>query len=178
VTKPCFETRVAILKAKSQIRGLELPDDVMSYIATKIDSNARELEGAINALQSRAAFENRAITLELAEEAMGEPKLETARAQITLQNVIDSVTSFYNVRLSDLQSKRRHKSITLPRQVCMWLARRRTRFSLQEIGGYFGGRDHTTVMHSIAMVEERMAADSTFAQEIQAIEASLEEGRQ
>lgn len=175
VTKPCFETRVAIVKSKSQLRGVELPEDVVSYIATKIESNARELEGAINAIQSRAAFENRPITLELAEEALGEPKLQAARTQFTLQNVIDAVTSFYNVRLSDLQSKRRHKSITLPRQVCMWLARKRTRFSLQEIGGYFGGRDHTTVMHSIAMVEQRLQQDPSFAQEIKAIESQLEE---
>jgi chromosomal replication initiator protein len=166
VSKPHYETRVAILRAKAQLRGIEVPDDVISYLATKIDSNARELEGSMTTLQAYAALQNRAIDLKLAQQALGEPAGEARTSQVTLQQIIDAVTAHYNVRLSDLQSRRRHKSVTEPRQVCMYLARKRTRFSLEEIGGYFGGRDHTTVMHSIRTVDDRIEADKPFAREI------------
>ncbi len=174
VARPPFETRVAIIKAKIKLRGLMLGDDVISYIATKYESNARELEGAITTIQGHAALQNRAIDIGLAQEALGDPAHESRSSQVTLQNIIEVVTDFYNVRLNDLQSKRRHKSITEPRQVCMWLARKRTRFSLQEIGGYFGGRDHTTVMHSIKTVEARCQSDPGHARQIQQLEQRID----
>jgi chromosomal replication initiator protein len=167
ITRPDYETRVAIVRAKAKIRSLQLPDDVVSYIATKIDSNARELEGAITTLQGHAVLQNQPISLALAQRSLGDAVTAGVNQQVTLQNIIDAVTEYYNVKLSDLQSKRRHKSITEPRQVCMWLARRRTRFSLEEVGGYFGGRDHTTVMHAIKTVDERMGQDDTFARQIE-----------
>jgi chromosomal replication initiator protein len=173
VSKPCYETRVAIIRAKTRIRGLEMPDDVISYIATRIDSNARELEGAITTIQGYSALENKPIDMTLAQLALGEISQHHSGSQITLQNIINAVTAFYNVKLSDLQSKRRHKSITGPRQVCMWLARRRTRFSLEEIGGYFGGRDHTTVMHSIKTVDERRSADPNFLSQLERIDEQI-----
>ncbi|MCX5662526.1 MAG: chromosomal replication initiator protein DnaA [Planctomycetota bacterium] len=169
VSKPCYETRVAILKAKARIRGLAIPEDVVAYIAGKIDSNARELEGSINTIQGHAVLQNRPIDLALAQTALGDSNHQSSGSQVTLQNIINVVTAFYNVKLSDLQSKRRHKSITGPRQVCMWLARKRTRFSLEEIGAYFGGRDHTTVMHSIRTVDERSGADPSFAAQLEKI---------
>ena len=92
---------------------------------------------------------------------------------VSIQAIIDQVTRFYNVRLADLQSKRRHKSVTLPRQVCMYLARQKTRLSLMEIGGYFGGRDHTTVMHSIKAIEELRTTDVKFADHLSRIEMAL-----
>ena len=85
------------------------------------------------------------------------------------------MTAFYDVKLTDLLSKRRHKSIALPRQVCMWLARRHTRFSLEEIGGYFGGRDHTTVMHAIRTIDARRKTDDRFSDEVERIELDLTE---
>jgi chromosomal replication initiator protein len=163
ITRPCYETRVAIMKAKAKIRGLDLPDDVMAYIASKIDSNARELEGAITTVQGHAALQNKPIDLAIAQQALGEPAFDSHNGQVTLQQVIAVVTAFYNVKMNELQSKHRQKSITLPRQVCMWLARKRTRFSLQEIGGYFGGRDHTTVMHALEIVQHRIETDVAFA---------------
>ena len=166
ITRPDYETRVAIVRAKAKLRTLQMPDDVVSYIATRIESNARELEGAITTVQGHAVLQNHPITLELAQRALGDPVGSTAAGQITLQQIIDAVTIYYSVKLSDLQSKRRHKSITEPRQVCMWLARKRTRFSLEEIGGYFGGRDHTTVMHAIKTVNERMDVDPTFGRQV------------
>ena len=177
VTPPCYETRVAIVRAKAKLRAMEAPDEVISYIATKIDSNARELEGAITTVQGHAALQNQPITVELARNALGDPAFESRPNQVTLQHIIESVTAFFNVRLSDLQSKRRHKSITGPRQICMWLARKQTRFSLEEIGGYFGGRDHTTVIHSIRMVDQYLKSDSTFVGQIEQIEEHINQHR-
>ncbi|QDU31973.1 Chromosomal replication initiator protein DnaA [Poriferisphaera corsica] len=175
VTKPGFETRVAILKAKARLRGIELPEDVINYIASKIDSNARELEGAFTTVQGHAALQDQPITLKLAQTALGDTLAASGPKsnQVTLQNIIDVVTEFYNVRLSDLQSRRRHKSVTEPRQVCMFLARKRTRFSLEEIGGYFGGRDHTTVMHSIRTIDDRMKKDENFGIQVNQLDAQI-----
>jgi chromosomal replication initiator protein len=163
VSKPSFETRTAILKAKARLRGLVVPEEVINYIATQLDTNARELEGAITTIQGHAALQERTIDLQLTKEALGQPQEAPYVCRVTLQDIIDVVTSHYSVRLSDLQSRRRQKSITEPRQLCMWLARKRTEFSLEEIGGHFGGRDHTTVMHSIRTIEERIQQDSRFA---------------
>lgn len=173
VAKPVFETRIAIVRAKAALRGLKLPDDVVSYIATRIDSNARELEGAITTLQGHTALRNCPIDLALAQEVMGEHTGGNQSTQISLQQVINAVTGYYNVRLNDLQSKRRHKSITWPRQVCMWLARRHTRFSLEEIGGYFGGRDHTTVMYAIRTVEQHLKEVPDFSKQIEQLEQRI-----
>ncbi len=174
VTKPSYETKLAILRSKSRLREILVPDQVIEYIASRIDTNARELEGALTTIQGHAQLQNLPMTLELAKEALGETSNgKVGSAQMTLQQIIDAVTSYYNVKLSDLQSKRRHKSITGPRQVCMWLARKWTRFSLEEIGGYFGGRDHTTVMHSIRIIDQRMGQDVNYANEIRRIDESI-----
>lgn len=174
VSKPDFETRVAILRAKAKVRGIELPPEVIEYVANKIDSNARELEGALTTIQGHGSLQNKPIDMALAQQALGESILHPIGSQVTLQSIINAVTTFFNVKLSDLQSKRRHKSVTGPRQICMWFARKRTRFSLEEIGGYFGGRDHTTVMHSIRIVDERHAADPNFAAQIAKLEQTID----
>ncbi|WP_432798474.1 chromosomal replication initiator protein DnaA [Poriferisphaera sp. WC338] len=175
VSKPGYETRVAILKAKAKLRGIQMPEEVTNYIASKIDSNARELEGAFTTVQGHAALQEKNIDLPLAQAALGDqPGGGGAKSnQVTLQNIIDVVTEYYNVRLSDLQSRRRHKSVTEPRQVCMFLARKRTRFSLEEIGGYFGGRDHTTVMHSIRTIDDRMKKDEMFGVQVNQLDAQI-----
>ena len=172
VDPPCFETRAAILKAKAQMRGMEVPADVIDYIAQRIDTNARDLEGAVLKLQGNAAIDKRPIDMDLARKALGEAAAPRTN-QVTLQHIIDAVTVFYNVKLSDLQSRRRHKSVTEPRQVCMWLARKHTRFSLEEIGGYFGGRDHTTVMHSIKTVKQRGENDPQYASQVRQLDDQI-----
>lgn len=176
VSKPGYETRVAIVKAKAKLRGVDMPDEVVNFVAQKVESNARELEGAITTIQGFAALQSREIDLKIAHEAMGEPINAAPRSnQTTLQNIIDVVTRYYNVKLQDLQSRRRNKSIAEPRQVCMWLARRRTRFSLEEIGGYFGGRDHTTVMHSIRTTDDRAGNDATFARQLDRLDDEIQQ---
>lgn len=175
VGKPCFETRIAILKAKAQLRGVKVPEEVLELIAARVDTNARELEGAITNLIAHAKLQNLPIGMDLAREMLGADAPAPRNNQVTLQAIIDAVTNFYNVKLQDLQSRRRHKSITEPRQICMWLARKNTRFSLEEIGGYFGGRDHTTVMHSIKTVDGRSKNDTTYAAQVQQLNEQIQQ---
>lgn len=175
VGKPCFETRIAILRAKAQLRSIEVPDDVLELIASRVDNNARELEGAITNLIAHSKLQNLPIGMDLAREMLGADVQVPRNNQVTLQAIIDAVTAFYNVKLQDLQSRRRHKSITEPRQICMWLARKNTRFSLEEIGGYFGGRDHTTVMHSIKTVDGRSENDATYAAQVQQLNEQIQQ---
>lgn len=172
VVPPAYETRVAILKNKAQVRGFVLPDDVACHIAASIDSNIRELEGAITKLQIMFAVEKRPVDMTMASAALGEQPVGSDR-QVHIQTIIDTVTEFYGVKISDLQSVRRQRSIALPRQVCMFLARKHTRYSLEEIGGFFGGRDHTTVMHAVKTVGDRCQVDPEFGRVVQALDSQL-----
>lgn len=172
VEKPCYETRVAILQKKSKMRGLALAEDVVCYIAGRVENNTRELEGAITKVQGLAMLQGGKIDLDLAKAALGDAA-GPDRRQITVQQILDAVTKYYNVRLSDLQSKKRHKSIAFPRQVCMFLARRHTRYSLEEIGGYFGGRDHTTVLHAVRTIDQDMKDDPQISEQVTHLEGQL-----
>ncbi|CAN5427136.1 chromosomal replication initiator protein DnaA [soil metagenome] len=172
IEKPCYETRIAILQKKANLRGLQLPDDVVDYIARKVENNTRELEGAITTLQGMGMLQHDVIDLALAKRALGDSGFSEQK-RITIEHIISGVTKYYNVRVSDLQSKKRHKSIAFPRQVCMFLARRHTRFSLEEIGGYFGGRDHTTVLHAVRTVDRDCKDDNNIARQITHIEGQL-----
>jgi len=174
IDKPCYETRVAILRKKARARGIEMPEDAVCFLAGAIDSNARELEGALAKVTMLAQVTDCPIDLSLAQQALG-TESANSRREVTIEDILKVVTSRYNVRLADLQSKKRSRSITFPRQVCMYLARSLTRHSLEEIGGYFGGRDHTTVMHADRTIRALQEADVDFqatlarlAQEIQA----------
>jgi chromosomal replication initiator protein len=172
IEPPCYETRVAILKTKARLRGLALPDDVACFIAQRIDTNIRELEGAVVKLQITASVEKQPITMELAKNALGEAPPPVS-GEPTIQNIIVAVTEFYSIRLADLQSKHRQRSIALPRQVCMYLARRCTRHSLEEIGGFFGGRDHTTVMHALRTIDAKRSEDGDFDLVVRSLEEKV-----
>ena len=175
VDKPCFETRVSILQSKAELQRLELPAEVPAYVAAKVDSNVRELEGALTRVRGYAMASGQPITLQLAKSALSDDGGTSGQTngQPSIQSIIDTVTQYYDIKLTDLLSKRRHKSIALPRQVCMWLARRHTRFSLEEIGGYFGGRDHTTVMHAVRQITSKRENDPSLANDVERIERSL-----
>ncbi|MCC6320749.1 MAG: chromosomal replication initiator protein DnaA [Phycisphaerales bacterium] len=172
VSPPDYETRIEIVKQKARLRGLSLPTDVAAHVAARLDTNIRELEGAVVKLQAVASMEKRPIDLALAAAALGDNP-QKADKQVQIQSIITAVTDYYGVKITDLQSKRRQRSIALPRQVCMFLARRHTRFSLEEIGGYFGGRDHTTVMHAVKTVEGRCDVDTDFAKAMSTLEGQL-----
>ncbi|MEM9883798.1 MAG: chromosomal replication initiator protein DnaA [Planctomycetota bacterium] len=174
VLKPGYETRVAIVKAKAKMRSLELREGVAELIARTRESNARELEGAIKKLQAQTMVDPGPIDLDLARRALGEPDPVPQANRTTLQHIVDAVTRFYNVKLADLQSRRRFKSITEPRQVCMYLAKKRTKFSLTEIGGYFGGRDHTTVIHSIEVVRNRLEQEPGFPRQLEHLNQDID----
>ncbi|MFN4241916.1 MAG: chromosomal replication initiator protein DnaA [Tepidisphaerales bacterium] len=172
IDRPCYETRCAILSKKAKMRGIVLPDDVICYIAAKVEKNIRELEGAITTVAGTASLTGAKIDLDLARAALGDAVAPEQR-RITIQQIFDVVTKYYNVKASDLQSKRKHKSITFPRQVCMYLARKHTRYSLEEIGGYFGGRDHTTVLHAVRTITADAAANADIANQLTQLEHQL-----
>ncbi len=172
IEKPCYETRVAILQKKARLRGLTLPEDVICYIAARVENNTRELEGAITKVQGMGMLQEGRIDLELAKSALGDT-VTPDQKRVTIQQILEAVTRYYNVRLSDLQSKKRHKSIAFPRQVCMYLARRYTRYSLEEIGGYFGGRDHTTILHGVRAIDEDIRNNPDIANQLTQLEAQL-----
>ncbi|MSR44310.1 MAG: chromosomal replication initiator protein DnaA [Phycisphaerales bacterium] len=174
VDRPCYETRIAILKSKAALLNLTVPDDVPAYIATRIDSNIRELEGALTKVRGHAMANGVGISLEIAKIALADVRsIDGLSNKPSIQMIIDAVTAYYDIKLSDLMSKRRHKSVALPRQVCMWLARKYTRYSLEEIGGYFGGRDHTTVLHGVRAIGLRRGSDSDISIAIDRIEGVL-----
>jgi len=174
--RPCYETRVNILKAKARLHNLQMPDDVPAYVAARIDSNIRELEGALTKVRGLAMATGREIDLELAKEAIGGDPLSQGRGnpQPNIQAILDAVVRYYDIKLTDLLGKRRHKSVALPRQVCMWLARRHTRYSLEEIGGYLGGRDHTTVLHAIRQVDTKQTRDERLKADVDRIQQVLQ----
>lgn len=173
VEPPSFETRVQILKTKGFIRGFDLPDEVAMYIAEHVDSNIRELEGQVVKLQHYTSVTQRPLDLALAEEALGYDLEPKNPASTTIQAIIDAVVDHYKIRLTDLQSKARTRSVALPRQVCMYLAKHNTHHSLQDIGAHFGGRDHTTVLHAVRTIQARRDEDEQFNSSIRTLEQQL-----
>ena len=173
IERPCYETRVAIVRSKAQLRSLNLPEDVAGYIAARFDTNIREIEGAITKIQTMAMLDGQVINLTLAKQALGSHIQTDGTSKMTIQDILDTVSGFYGLKLTELLSKRRHKSVSLPRQIGMYLARKHTRFSLGEIGGYFGGRDHTTVMHAVKTINGKRSDDVRLDQDIFQIESEL-----
>jgi len=159
---PCYETRVAILKRKSRQRGRELPDDVAGLLAERIDNNIRELEGAITKLFGYSDLSGQPVTPELARTALRDV-FSARRGGPTIDNIVAVVTEEFGVKLSDLQSRRRTAAIAFPRQVAMYLARRITRHSLEEVGGHFGGRDHSTVLYAVTKISGLVERDQETA---------------
>jgi chromosomal replication initiator protein len=161
VEQPCYETRVAILKRKSKERGRELPDDVAALLSDQLETNIRELEGAVTRLIGFACLNNQPITCDIARRVLRDV-FSSARGQPSIEDIQRIVTAHFNVKLTDLQSRKRTSAIALPRQVSMYLARKITRHSLEEIGGFFGGRDHSTVLYGIEKIENEMRDDPRF----------------
>ncbi|MGD2017990.1 MAG: chromosomal replication initiator protein DnaA [Planctomycetota bacterium] len=166
IEPPCFETRMAIVKRKARERGTELPDEVAQFISENIEENVRELEGAVTRLFGYTRLTNAKISVDLAREALA-GLIDVRAGAPTVDDIISLVTEHYQVKLSELQSKKRTKAIAFPRQVAMYLSRKVTRHSLEEIGGFFGGRDHTTVLYAVEKIEKEIAADREFSRRIQ-----------
>ena len=156
---PELETRVAILMKKAQHENVELPEDVAFFIAKRVRSNVRELEGALRRVMASAAFTGRSIDLALAAESLKD-LLAFHERLITIQNIQKTVAEYYKIRVSDLHSKERSRAVARPRQLAMALAKELTTHSLPEIGDAFGGRDHTTVLHACRKITELNLSDA------------------
>jgi chromosomal replication initiator protein len=158
IEPPELETCVAILMSKAAMTHVDLPEEVAFFIAKRIRSNVRELEGALRRVVATSNFTGRPITLEFAKEALRD-LLALQEKLVTIENIQKTVAEYYKIRIADLLSKRRSRSIARPRQVAMALAKELTNHSLPEIGDAFGGRDHTTVLHACKRVKELRETD-------------------
>ncbi|HUV40931.1 MAG TPA: chromosomal replication initiator protein DnaA [Sedimentisphaerales bacterium] len=177
IDPPSYETRVAIVQKKAHLRDLDISEEVAEYIARKVHANIRELEGALTAIYAFSVSSGRQITLALAQNAI-KGRNESSARHISMTDIIEVVTDHFGVRLGYLQSKKRSQSITLPRQICMYLARNMTRHSLEEIGGHLGGRDHTTVMHACAKIDRERRSDPQMNATLQQLSAKITESLQ
>ncbi|OED39114.1 chromosomal replication initiation protein DnaA [Chromatiales bacterium (ex Bugula neritina AB1)] len=165
VEPPELETRVAILNTKAEQSGYTLPDDVSFFIAQRINSNVRELEGALRRVMANSQFTGKPITIEFAREALKD-LLAVQEKLVSMDNIQRTVCEYYKVRSSELLSKKRNRSIARPRQVAMYLSKVLTRHSLPEIGEAFGGRDHTTVIHAHKKIKDLQQSDSRMEEDI------------
>jgi len=167
-----YELRLGILQAKRKQLGANVPDAVLEFLALKVTSNIRELEGALNRIVAHADVAKQAITLESTQEVL-QDLLRSHDRRITIDEIQRKVAEHYNIRLADMHSARRSRNVARPRQVAMFLAKQLTARSLPEIGRKFGGRDHTTVMHAVRKVEELVVEDVSFAQDVEVIKRAL-----
>lgn len=164
IEPPELETRVAILIKKAAQAEMDLPHEVAFFIAKRIRSNIRELEGALRRVIANAHFTGKPVTLDFAKEALRDLLALQAKL-VTIENIQKTVVEYYKIRMADLLSKRRNRSIARPRQVAMSLAKELTNHSLPEIGDAFGGRDHTTVIHACKKIQELKESDSRISED-------------
>ena len=168
-----FELRISILESKAARAGVPVPPKVLEYLAHKITSNVRELEGALNRLVAHANLFGRVITLETTQEVLHDI-LRAHDRKVTIEEIQKKVAEHYNIRQTEMTSARRARAVARPRQVAMYLAKQLTTRSLPEIGRKFGNRDHTTVMHAVSRINELMQADGDFAEGVELLRRTLE----
>lgn len=168
-----YELRLGILQAKAEQLGVEAPGKVLEFLAHRITSNVRELEGALNRLVAYANLVGRDVTLESAQEVLHD-LLRANDRRVTIEEIQKRVAEHYNIKLAEMHSARRSRAIARPRQVAMYLAKQLTSRSLPEIGRKFGGRDHTTVMHAVKKVDELRQTDSSFSEDVDLLRRMLE----
>lgn len=168
-----YELRLGILHAKAEKTGCSVPDKVMEFLAQKICTNVRELEGALNRIIAHAQLVGRTISLEMAQEVLGD-LLRASDRRITIDEIQKKVAEHFNIRLADMHSARRARAVARPRQVAMYLCKQLTPRSLPEIGRKFGGRDHTTVIHAVRKIEELAAYDPTFKEDVDLLRRLLQ----
>ena len=173
IQAPDLETRIAILRKKANMENLEIHDDVMQYIATKIKSNIRELEGALIRVVAYSSLTNKYVTVELAEEALKDIISNNKPREITVNLIKEEVSNQFSIKIEDFNSRKRTRAIAFPRQVAMYLTRELTDLSLPKIGDEFGGRDHTTVIHACDKINNDILADEDFKEKIEYITKKL-----
>jgi chromosomal replication initiator protein len=168
-----YELRLGILQAKAEKLKQDVPAKVIEFLAHKITSNVRELEGALNRIAAHATLIGRPVTLETTQELLHD-LLRANDRRVTIEEIQKRVAEHFNIKVSDMHSARRSRGVARPRQVAMYLSKLLTPRSLPEIGRKFGGRDHTTVMHAVRRVEELRASDSSFAEDVELLRRMLE----
>jgi chromosomal replication initiator protein len=168
-----YELRLGILDAKAERLGIDIPTKVKEFLAHRITSNVRELEGALNRVVAHATLVGREITLETCQEVLHD-LLRANDRRVTIEEIQKRVAEHFNVRIADMHSARRARAVARPRQVAMYLAKQLTSRSLPEIGRKFGGRDHTTVMHAVKRIEELRQTDSGFCDDVDLLRRMLE----
>ncbi len=168
-----YELRLGILQAKAERTETEIPARVLEFLAHKITSNVRELEGALNRIVAHATLVGRPITLESSQELLHD-LLRANDRRVTIEEIQKRVSEHFNVRVTDMHSARRARAVARPRQVAMYLSKQLTARSLPEIGRKFGGRDHTTVMHAVRKIEELKSTDPGFAEDVELLRRMLE----
>jgi chromosomal replication initiator protein len=169
-----FELRLSILQAKAEKNGLtNIPQDVLEFLARRITSNVRELEGALNRISAYASLVGKPVTVTSAQEVL-QDLLRANDRKVTIEEIQKRVAEHYSIRFADMHSPRRARAVARPRQVAMYLAKQLTSRSLPEIGRKFGGRDHTTVMHAVRKIEELREIDAAFAEDIDLLRRKLE----
>jgi len=168
-----YELRLGILQAKAEQKSMTLTSDVLEFLADKITNNVREMEGALNRLAVHASLQDSEVTVDLVKDVLKD-LLRTNSRKITIDEIQKKVVEHYNIKLSDMHSPRRSRSVARPRQVAMYLAKSITTRSLPEIGRKFGGRDHTTVIHAIKTIEEIMVNDPSLAEDIELLTRILQ----
>ncbi len=173
IQPPDYETRIAILRKKAERDNLQVPDDVMAYIAKNIASNIRELEGALTRIVAFATLTNQNISITLAENSLKDIFSENASAPLTPGLIQEIIAEHYNIRVEDLQGSKKPKNIAFPRQIAMYLCRKLLDISLPKIGESFGGRDHTTVIHAISKVEKLLEIDTALQNTILQLEKEI-----
>lgn len=173
IQSPDLETRVAILNKKAQLEKIDIPYDVLSFIAEKIPSNIRQLEGALTRLLAFNSLTSAPITMDVAKEALKELLAQAPAREVTDKVIKDVVARFFDLKISDLISKRRSREVSYPRQVAMYLTRLLTDLSLPKIGEKFGGRDHTTVMHAIEKISVELKNNEDTRKTIEEIKQNI-----
>lgn len=173
IQPPDTETKIAILKKKAKNEGVKIPDDVAGWLATVSTSNIRELEGFLNRIIAVSSLTNQEITLSMSKEALKNLLKEKEEKILTIDEIQKAVALFYNIKFSDLRSKRRHRNIALPRQVAMFISREYGRFSYPEIGSSFGGKDHSTAIHACKKIEKELKENQEIKGAVKALKQNL-----
>ena len=168
-----YELRLGILQSRAEQSGVAIPHKVLEFLAHRISSNVRELEGALTRITAHATLVGHAVTLESAQELLRD-LLRANDRRVTIEEIQKRVAEHFNIKLADMQSPRRARQVARPRQIAMFLAKQLTTRSLPEIGRKFGGRDHTTVMHAVRKVEELRSTDSSFSEDVDLLRRMLE----
>ena len=170
---PDVEMRLAILQKKAQIMGVTLSDDIMNFLANRIRTNVRRLEGALIRVVSYASLTGKKLTIEVVEGLLREILHEEGRFSVNIEVIQKKVAEHFDIRLADMTSKRRPENIAFPRQIAMYLSRQMTESSLNTIGEAYGGRDHGTVLHACRLVKDRMEVDANVRQVVHYLEKQL-----